>query len=71
MDRGERIRVVVEMAADGEPIEGTVETDGAVPRAFSGWMELVASLDEARERSSGEMSRSASLLTDAAAEEHR
>jgi hypothetical protein len=39
----ERTRVILELGS-GEPVEGFLVADDGPPRAFSGWMELVAVL---------------------------
>lgn len=45
--RGELIQVVVELDAMGDPIRGSVRSEAGV-RAFDGWMELTAALEDVR-----------------------
>jgi hypothetical protein len=46
---GEPSRLTVEVTFDAEPIEGRVSDDaGAVDRAFSGWLGLMAAIEAAR-----------------------
>ena len=38
-------RVVIEFEARGRPVSGVMRERGWSPRRFSGWLELIASLD--------------------------
>jgi hypothetical protein len=64
----EPLTVVLELASDREPVEGSVRIRPGETRAFTGWMELVAALEDAR---SGELadSRPDARPTDLSAEE--
>jgi hypothetical protein len=46
------LTVVLELAPVREPIEGRVRSDVGEPRAFVGWMELVAALESMLEKAS-------------------
>lgn len=69
MAPGPNVRVVVEMEKGSEPIEGTVEAADAPPRPFMGWIDLVATLDEAREASAREESPDAGFARGSETEE--
>jgi hypothetical protein len=45
-----RVRVVVTIERDSEPIQGTVTDEAGHPRPFCGWLELVTFLEQARTR---------------------
>ena len=45
-----RIRVVVTIARDSEPIHGTVTDEANDTRPFCGWLELATFLEQARTR---------------------
>ena len=41
-------RVLIEFEARGRPVTGVIRERGWSPRRFSGWLELIASLDTTR-----------------------
>jgi len=41
------IDVGLELEVDAEPIAGRIRHGGATPRAFGGWLELAAALEDA------------------------
>jgi hypothetical protein len=41
-------RVVIEFEASDRPVTGVIRERGWSPRRFSGWLELIASLDTSR-----------------------
>lgn len=41
-------RVVIEFDASGRPVTGVIRERGWSPRRFSGWLELIASLETSR-----------------------
>ena len=43
------LRVDLEIAVDTEPIEGVLHAPDAQPRPFTGWLALMATIDEVRE----------------------
>ena len=44
----ETLRVVLDLVADAEPIQGRARGADGVEYAFAGWLELVGILDRAR-----------------------
>ena len=46
--RNGHVRVIVDLARDGDPIRGWVDDGRGPPRAFAGWLALSAALDRAR-----------------------
>ena len=45
MDDDRRIRIALELDVHGDEVRGTASCDGAQPRAFTGWLGLIAALD--------------------------
>ena len=41
------VRLMLELAPGSSPIAGAVGVEGAEPRPFSGWIDLIAALQEA------------------------
>ena len=46
-------RVVIEFETTGQPVSGVIRERGWSPRRFSGWLELIASLDTSRPDAAG------------------
>jgi hypothetical protein len=42
------VRLDLELASDADPIQGVVRAPDAEPRPFTGWLALIAALDEMR-----------------------
>jgi hypothetical protein len=47
-------RVVIEFEATARPVTGVIRERGWSPRRFSGWLELIASLDTSRPEADGD-----------------
>jgi hypothetical protein len=46
-------RVVIELEGSGRPVSGVIRERGWSPHRFSGWLELIASLDTAQAEAGG------------------
>jgi hypothetical protein len=53
MDRGQPLRLVLELTPDTRPISGSLIQDGEPPREFHGTLEMLAAIEQARERAPG------------------
>ena len=49
----ETLSVTIELARDADPISGSVSEPAGSRRAFSGWLELIAALQHARDDGAG------------------
>lgn len=53
MDRGQPLRLVLELTPDTRPISGSLISEGEPPREFYGTLDMLAAIEEARERAPG------------------